>query len=143
MITITEDNQIDRDGEIIGSIIDGIAWMKAKPAPRIVGQIRQVAGIAGLTFEVADAPVEPISTPQLPGTDSVMEPAASCDDLAAGNISDPPCVETVTGSVSKEALPAFYVGSDWGTPGTQYFARCFVNSYGNDAYSQFCKANGI
>lgn len=150
MITITPDNQIDRDGEVIGSIIDGIAWMKAKPAPRIVGQIRQAAGIAGLTFEVADAPtvnqsltVQPISTPQLPGTDSVMEPAASCDDLAAGNISDPPCVETVTGSVSKEALPAFYVGSDWGTPGTQYFARCFVNSYGNDAYSQFCKANGI
>jgi hypothetical protein len=150
MITITEDNQIDRDGEVIGSIIDGIAWMKAKPAPRIVGQIRQAAGIAGLTFEVADAPtdkecltVEPISTPQLPGTDSAMEPPANCDDLAGGILSDPPCVETVTEDVSNEALPAFCIGFDWGVPGTQYFARCFVNSYGNDAYSQFCKANGI
>ena len=130
MITITEDNQIDRDGEVIGSIIGETAWMKAKPAPRIVGQIRQAAGIAGLTFEVADAPtdkecltVEPISTPQSPGTDSAMEPAASCDDLAGGITFDVP--------------------ADFGTPGTQYFARCFVNSYGNDAYSQFCKANGI
>lgn len=123
MITITEDNQIDRDGEVIGSIIDGIAWMKAKPAPRIVGQIRQVAGIAGLTFEVADAPVEPISTPQLPGTDSAMEPAASCDDLAAGITFDVP--------------------ADFGTPGTQYFARCFINNYGSDAYAAYCKANGL
>jgi hypothetical protein len=130
MITITPDNQIDRDGEIIGSIIDGIAWMKAKPAPRIIGQIRQVAGIEGLTFEVAEAPtvnqsltVQPISTPQLPGTGSAMEPPASCDDLAGGITFDVP--------------------DDFGTPGTQYFARCFVNSYGNDAYSQFCKANGI
>lgn len=150
MITILPDNQIDRDGEIIGNIIGNIAWMNAKPAPRIIGQIRQVAGIEGLTFEVAEAPtvnesltVEPISAPEVVGNPSASEPAASCDDLAAGNLSDPPCVETVTGSVSKEALPAFCVGSDWGTPGTQYFARCFVNSYGNDAYSQFCKANGI
>ena len=129
MIAI-EDNIIYRDSERIGEIIGETAWMKAKPAPRIVGQIRQAAGIAGLTFEVADAPtdkecstVEPISTPQLPGTDSAMEPAASCDDLAAGITFDVP--------------------TDFGAPGTQYFARCFINNYGNDAYSQFCKANGI
>jgi hypothetical protein len=129
MIAI-EDNIIYRDSERIGEIIGETAWMKAKPAPRIVGQIRQAAGIAGLTFEVAEAPtdkeclaVEPISTPQLPGTDSAMEPPASCDDLAGGITFDVP--------------------ADFGTPGTQYFARCFVNSYGNDAYSQFCKANGI
>lgn len=143
MITITTDNQIERDGEVIGSIIGETAWMKAKPAPRIVGQIRQVAGIAGLTFEVADAPVEPISTPQLPGTDSAMEPAASCDDLAAGISFDPPCVETVTEDVSNEALPAFCIGFDWGAPGTQYFARCFINNYGSDAYAAYCKANGL
>jgi hypothetical protein len=130
MITITPDNQIDRDGEIIGNIIGNIAWMNAKPAPRIIGQIRQVAGIEGLTFEVAEAPtvnesltVEPISAPEVVGNPSASEPAASCDDLAAG----------IT----------FAIGFEWGTPGTQYFARCFVNHYGNDAYSQFCKANGI
>lgn len=137
MITITPDNQIDRDGEIIGSIIGGIAFMKSKPAGRIVGQIRQATGIDGLTFQVAEAPVvkesfttdkhsltvEPISTPQLTGTDSAMEPAASCDDLAAGI--------------------SFAIGSDWGTPGTQYFARCFINHHGSDSYAQYCRANGI
>ena len=157
MITITPDNQIDRDGEIIGSIIGGIAFMKSKPAGRIVGQIRQATGIDGLTFQVAEAPVvkesfttdkhsltvEPISTPQLTGTDSAMEPAASCDDLAAGILSDPPCVETVTEDVSNEALPAFCIGFDWGTPGTQYFARCFINHHGSDSYAQYCRANGI
>lgn len=56
MITITPDNQIDRDGEIIGSIIGEIAWMKAKPAGRIAGQIRQVSGINGLKFEVDESP---------------------------------------------------------------------------------------
>lgn len=129
MIAI-EDNIIYRDSERIGEIIGETAWMKAKQAPRIVGQIRQAAGINGLTFEVAEAPtvnesltVEPISAPEVVGNPSASEPAASCDDLAAG----------IT----------FAISSDWGTPGTQYFARCFVNSYGNDAYSQFCKANGI
>jgi len=130
MITITPDNQIDRDGEIIGNIIGNIAWVNAKPAPRIIGQIRQVAGIEGLTFEVVEAPAvkesfttEPISAPEVVGNPPVTEPAASCDDLAAG----------IT----------FAIGFEWGAPGTPYFARCFVNHYGNDAYSQFCKANGI
>jgi hypothetical protein len=129
MIAI-EDNIIYRDSERIGEIIGETAWMKAKPAPRIVGQIRQAAGIAGLTFEVAEAPtdkeclaVEPISTPQLPGTDSAMEPPASCDDLAGGITFDVP--------------------ADFGTPGTQYFARCFINNYGSDAYAAYCKANGL
>jgi hypothetical protein len=130
MITITPDNQIDRDGEVIGSIIGETAWMKAKQAPRIVGQIRQAAGINGLTFEVADAPtdkecltVEPLSAVEVVDTLNGSEPVASCDDLAAGI--------------------SFAIGSDWGTPGTQYFARCFINNHGNDAYSAYCKANGI
>lgn len=121
MITITPDNQIDRDGEIIGSIIGEIAWMKAKPAGRIAGQIRQAAGINGLKFEVDESP--PLSAVQVVDTLNVSEPAAVCDDAAAGI--------------------AFYIGSDWGTPGTAYFARCFINHYGNDGYSQYCKANGI
>lgn len=121
MITITPDNQIDRDGEIIGSIIGEIAWMKAKPAGRIAGQIRQAAGINGLKFEVDESP--PLSAVQVVDTLNVSEPAAVCDDAAAGN--------------------SFRIGSDWGTPGTAYFARCFINHHGNDAYSQFCKANGI
>lgn len=129
MIAI-EDNIIYRDSERIGEIIGETAWMKAKPAPRIVGQIRQAAGINGLTFEVADAPVvkdsltpEPISAVEVVDTLDGSEPVASCDDLAAGI--------------------SFAIGSDWGTPGTQYFARCFINNHGSDAYSAYCEANGI
>ena len=129
MIAI-EDNIIYRDSERIGEIIGETAWMKAKPAPRIVGQIRQAAGINGLTFEVADAPtveessqVEPLSAVEVVDTLDGSEPVASCDDLAAGI--------------------SFAIGSDWGTPGTQYFARCFINNHGSDAYSAYCKANGI
>lgn len=146
MITITPDNQIVRDGEVIGSIIGGIAWLKSKQAPRIVGQIRQAAGIDGLKFEVADAPppkektivthvekapdsaywdrpIKPISSAAVVDDGSVMEPVPVSDDAGAGI--------------------SFAIGSDWGTPGTPYFARCFINHHGSDAYSQYCKANGI
>lgn len=121
MITITPDNQIDRDGDIIGSIIGNIAWMKAKPAPRIVGQIRAAAGIDGLKFEVDDPPT--ISAVQVGDTLPESEPAVVRDDATAGT--------------------SFNVGSDWGTPGTAYFARCFINHYGPDGYSQFCNNRGI
>lgn len=129
MITITPDNQIDRDGEIIGNIIGGIAWLKSKQAPRIVGQIRQAAGIDGLKFEIADTPEEqvnlspPISAAAGVDNASVTEPVPVSDDAGAGI--------------------SFAIGSDWGTPGTSYFARCFVNHNGSDAYSQYCKANNI
>lgn len=150
MITITN-NQIHRDEEHIGDIIGSIAWMKAKPAGRIAGQIRQVAGIDGLKFEVCEAPegrvklmvkslppgtgafeinarAQEILSPAISAVEvvddfDVSEPVASCDDLAAGNTFDVP--------------------ADWGTPGTAYFSRCFVNHHGNDAYSLYCKANGI
>jgi hypothetical protein len=67
--------------------------------------------------------VEPLSAVEVVDTLNGSEPVASCDDLAAGI--------------------SFAIGSDWGTPGTQYFARCFINNHGNDAYSAYCKANGI
>ena len=129
MITITPDNQIDRDGEIIGSIIGGIAWLKSKQAPRIVGQIRQAAGIDGLKFEIADTPEEqanlspPISSADVVDGVGVKEPVPVSDDAGAGI--------------------SFAIGSDWGTPGTPYFARCFINNHGSDAYAQYCRANGI
>lgn len=123
MITI-ENNQIARDGEIIGSIIGEIAWMKAKPAGRIAGQIRQVAGINGLKFEIADTPEEspPLSAVQVVDALNVSEPAAVCDDAAAG---------TVFNTVG------------FGEPGTPYFRRCFVNHYSNDAYAAFMKTRGL
>ena len=128
MITI-ENNQIARDGEVIGSIIGTVAWMKSAPASRIKGQIKQASGINELTFEVVDTPEEPvnlsppISSAAVVDDGSVMEPVPVSDDAGAGI--------------------SFAIGSDWGTPGTPYFVRCFVNNHGNDAYSQYCKANGL
>lgn len=129
MITITPDNKIERDSEVIGSIIGTTAWMKAKPAGRIAGQIRQAAGIDGLKFEVADTPEDqanlspPISSAAVIDGDSVMEPVPVSDDAGAGI--------------------SFAIGSGWGTPGTAYFARCFINHYGPDGYSRFCNNRGI
>jgi len=130
MIAITEDKQIDRDGEIIGQIVDGIAWLKSKQAPRILGQIRTAAGMDNLSFEVAETPtvnesltVQPISTPEVLDTPPALEPVAVCDDAAAGIRS--------------------YDLTGFGEIGSQYFKRCFVNHYGPTGYAEFCKANNI
>lgn len=145
MITITPDNQIDRDGEVIGSIIGGIAWLKSKQAPRIVGQIRQAAGIDGLKFEIADTPEEEAKI-----TPPSWEPAAIPDDTiqstnisSAAVVDDGGVMEPVPVSDDTGAGISFAIGSDWGTPGTPYFARCFINNHGSDAYAQYCRANGL
>ena len=130
MINITADKQIDRDGEIIGQIVDNIAWLKSKQAPRILGQIRSAAGMDGLSFEIVESPtdkesltVEPISTPEVVDIPPVLKPVAVCDDAAAGTPS--------------------YDLTGFGTIGSPYFQRCFVNHYGPSAYSAFIKANQI
>lgn len=137
MITITPDNQIERDGEVIGSIIGDTAWLKVKQAPRIVGQIRQAAGIDGLKFEIADTPEEQANLPTSKESLQV-EPISSADVVDGVGVKEPVPVSDDAG-----AGISFAIGSDWGTPGTPYFARCFINNHGSDAYSQYCKANGI
>lgn len=158
MITITPDNQIARDGEVIGSIIGGIAWLKVKQAPRIVGQIRQAAGIDGLKFEIADTPeefanlptskdglqVEAQSSPDwqtttIPDGVTILHPSIS----SAAGVDDGGVMEPVPVSDDAGAGISFAIGSDWGEPGTPYFARCFINNHGSDAYAQYCRANGI
>ena len=151
MITITPDNQIDRDGEVIGSIIGGIAWLKSKQAPRIVGQIRQAAGIDGLKFEIADTPEDQVKlmVQSLPTDTGAAEVAARAQEIlsppisSAAGVDDGSVMEPVPVSEDAEAGISFAIGSDWGTPGTPYFARCFINHHGPDAYSKYCKANGI
>jgi hypothetical protein len=130
MIAITADNQIDRDGEIIGQIVDNIAWLKSKQAPRILGQIRTAAGMDNLSFEVVESPtdkesliVEPISAPEVVDIPPALEPVAVCDDAAAGIRS--------------------YDLTGFGEIGSQYFKRCFVNHYGPTNYAAFCQANDI
>ena len=100
MITI-EENIIYRDSEKIGQIVGTVAWMNAKQAGRIIGQIKQAAGIEGLTFEIVDTPeesanlealpvvkesltTETLSAPEVVDNPPTSEPAVSCDDLAAG-----------------------------------------------------------
>jgi hypothetical protein len=130
MITITSDNEIYRDSEIIGQIVDGIAWLNSKQAPRILGQIRAAAGMDNLSFEVVETPtvnesltVETISTPEVLDTPPALEPVAVCDDAAAGT-------------------PSFDL-TGFGEIGTDYFKRCFINHYSPTNYAAFCKANGI
>lgn len=109
MIAI-EENIIYRDSEKIGQIVGTVAWMNAKQAGRIIGQIKQAANIEGLTFEIVDTPeekanlealsvaeessdtptdkeyltVETLSAPEVVDNPPASEPAVSCDDLAAG-----------------------------------------------------------
>lgn len=100
MITI-EENIIYRDSEKIGQIVGTVAWMNTKQAGRIIGQIKQAAGIEGLTFEIVDTPEEKanlealsvdkesltsetLSALEVVDNPPASEPAVSCDDLAAG-----------------------------------------------------------
>ncbi len=65
MIAI-EENIIYRDSEKIGQIVGTVAWMNAKQAGRIIGQIKQAANIEGLTFEIVDTPEEVSNLEALP-----------------------------------------------------------------------------
>jgi len=130
MITITNDNEIYRDNELIGVITLDAAWLKSKQAPRILGQIRAAAGIDNLSFVIAgdqnleeSLPVETTSTPEVLDTPPALEPVAVCDDAAAGT-------------------PSFDL-TGFGEIGTDYFKRCFINYYSPTNYAAFCKANGI
>jgi hypothetical protein len=131
MITI-ENNQIARDGEVIGQIVDGIAWMKAKQAPRIIGQIRAAAGIDGLKFEVLDAAGE-----DAPMTATEIKERGESRKVAEATSISALTIESV--KRSKEIMIPTFDTTGFGEPGTEYFRRCFVNHYGNDNYSAFMK----
>jgi len=130
MITITSNNLINRDGELIGQIVNNVAWLNSKQAPRILGQIRTAAGIDNLSFDSVwpatvneSLTVQPISTPEVVDIPPALEPVAVCDDAAAGIRS--------------------YDLTGFGEIGSPYFKRCFVNHYGPTGYAEFCKANNI
>lgn len=149
MIAI-EENIIYRDSEKIGQIVGTVAWMNAKQAGRIIGQIKQAAGIEGLTFEIVDTPEEVanlevipdsfpetekdfndagaqiessrISAPEVVDNPPASEPAVSCDDLAAGT---------------------FHIPADFGSyeENPKLFAQCFINTYGPHGYDAWLKQN--
>jgi len=39
MIAITEDKQIDRDGEVMAHIVNNVEWLNPKQAPRILSKV--------------------------------------------------------------------------------------------------------
>lgn len=51
-----QNSKIIRDGEAIGTIVGDFAYVSSKPAPRIVGQIREAAGMPQLAFVVEEPP---------------------------------------------------------------------------------------
>jgi len=138
MIAI-EENIIYRDSEKIGQIVGTVAWMNAKQAGRIIGQIKQAANIEGLTFEIVDTPeesanlealpvvkesltTETLSAPEVVDNPPASEPAVSCDDLAAGT---------------------FHIPADFGSyeENPKHFAQCFINTYGHHGYDAWLKQN--
>jgi len=172
MITI-EENIIYRDSEKIGQIVGTVAWMNAKQAGRIIGQIKQAAGIEGLTFEIVDTPeesanlealpvvkesltTETLSAPEVVDNPPASEPAVSCDDLAAGtfqgfNVTESIQAEGETLDKMKRAQalvsasPAFHIPADFGSyeENLKHFAQCFINTYGHHGYDAWLKQKGL
>jgi len=130
MITI-EQNQILRDGEIIGSIDGNNAYLLKKQGGVIIGQIKKAAGIE-LDFDVVNElptvkeslTVEPISAAGLLSFPSVSE-AGSARDVAEPAIS----FDTSGFDCTYDENP-------------RIFAQCFVNTYGQHGYSEWLKLNG-
>jgi hypothetical protein len=146
MIAI-EQNQILRDGELIGSIDGNKAYLLKKQGGVIIGQIKKAAGIE-LDFDVvAELPtdkesltVEPISAAGLLSFPSASE-AESVRDVAGSAIA-------FEGSKASQILesvsPAFDTSSFDCTyeQNPKLFAQCFVNTYGAHGYSEWLKLNG-
>lgn len=116
--SITPDQRVLKDGEDVGFIRDSICYTDSPPKGRGVSTFRAMAGDSELQFKplptisaVVVGGSIPASFPrteanfeglsiQIEGSrissaagvdnDSVMEPAASCDDLAAGNLPTTP-----------------------------------------------------
>ena len=181
MITI-EENIIYRDSEKIGQIVDTVAWMNAKQAGRIIGQIKQAAGIEGLTFEIVDTPeevtnlealsgaedssdtptdkdsltVETLSAPEVVDNPPALEPAVSCDDLAAGTFQGFKVIKSIQAESATldemkraqalvSAYPAFHIPADFGSyeENPKHFAQCFINTYGPHGYDAWLKQRSL
>ncbi len=113
MITISTDSKITRDGQEIGQIIGDTAWLKEEQSGVIKGQIKKAADVNILKFEVMEP--EPETKPDL---------------------------GIVAGLAQVSRLTTFPIEAEWGQPGTPYFQRCYVNTYGPGAYADFMAARG-
>jgi hypothetical protein len=161
MITI-EQNQILRDGELIGSIDGNKAYLLKKQGGVIIGQIKKAAGIE-LDFDVvAELPtdkesltVEPISddVPQVKKREDIgafiefmrEDDANHTSSISAAGLlsfpgaSEPEPVSDVAGSGTTFDTSSFDCTYE---QNPKLFAQCFVNTYGAHGYSEWLKLNG-
>lgn len=147
MITI-EQNQILRDGELIGSIDGNKAYLLKKQGGVIIGQIKKAAGIE-LDFDVLDEPptvkesltANPISNDAgLLSFPSALEPEPVSDVAGSGIAFAGSKASQILESVS----PAFNTSGFDCTyeQNPRLFQQCFVNTYGQHGYSEWLKLNG-
>ena len=84
--SITPDQRVLKDGEDVGFIRDGICYTDSPPKGRGISAFRAMAGDSELQFK----PLPTISAVEVVDALDAPEPAASCDDLAAGNLPTTP-----------------------------------------------------
>ena len=116
MINITEDNEVIRDGELIGRILDDGIYASEKISGRIIGQIRDAASNPNLKVVLTEqTPAEPAEEePTDEESLSVQEPAPSRWDVSGfGN---------------------YYENQ-------QQFQMRFVNTYGPSEFNQWKEIN--
>lgn len=129
-----QDSKIIRDGEAIGVIVGDVAYVSAKPAPRIVGQIREAAGMPQLAFTVGEAPTtedsSEVQTDEIGVTVDIPEVVVNEQSPVEKQSDLPSPSENQTFDLS--GLPE---------PSHKDFKKAFINNYGPDMWSLWQKEN--
>ena len=148
-----QDSKIIRDGEAIGTIVGDVAYVSAKPAPRIVGQIREAAGMPQLTFTVGVPPITEESSEvqerfliqeQL---DKAMDICRADADEIGVTVDIPEVISHELAPVEKQSdLPTqnekqTFDLSGLPEPSHKDFKKAFINNYGPDMWSLWQKEN--
>jgi hypothetical protein len=115
MINITENNEVFRDGELIGRILDDGIYASEKISGRIIGQIRDAADNPNLKVVITESlQEEPTEDPTDKESLPVQAPAPSRWDISGfGNYYENP----------------------------QQFQMRFVNTYGPSEFNQWKEIN--
>lgn len=129
-----QDSKIIRDGEAIGVIVGDVAYVSAKPAPRIVGQIREAAGNDKLTFTVG----EPLTTEE--SSEVQTDEIGVIVDVPEVVVNEPAQVEKQSDLPDQTKKQTFDL-SGLPEPSHKDFKKAFINNYGPDMWSLWQKEN--
>ena len=129
-----QDSKIIRDGEAIGVIVGDVAYVSSKPAPRIVGQIREAAGNDKLTFTVGEPPTTEDSSEVQ--TDEIGVTV----DIPEVVVNEPAQVEKQSDLPAPSEKQTFDL-SGLPEPSHKDFKKAFINNYGPDMWSLWQKEN--